>query len=76
MGIVPGFKNGSCSVTACKCYYNARSGWVFGYGEEELIKESSSNRSVCKNGIVYIKRHCFEPQEFCEKFLRPEAKSS
>ena len=27
---------------ACKCYYNGRSGWIFGYGEEELINESSA----------------------------------
>ena len=51
VGKVPGFKTGSCSVMACKCYCNARSGWGFEYGDEELTKESSTNRSVCENEI-------------------------
>ena len=36
---------------ACKCYCNSLSGWGFGYGGEERTKESSANRSDCKNGI-------------------------
>ena len=36
---------------AGKCSCNARSGWGNGYGDEEPTKESSANRSVCKNGI-------------------------
>ena len=61
---------------ACKCYCNARSGWGVRYCDEEVTKESSANRSVRKNGIVYRKRHCLEPEEFCKKFLRPEATGS
>ena len=38
-------------VMACKCYCNACSGWGFGYGDKEPTKESSANRSVCKNRI-------------------------
>ena len=51
VGKVPGFKKGSCSVMVCKCYCNACSCWGFGKGDKELTKESSANRSVCKNGI-------------------------
>ena len=40
---------------ACKCYCNSRSDQGFGYGDEELTKESSANRSDCENGIQSAK---------------------
>ena len=51
VGKVSGLKKGSCSVMASKCYCYARSGWGFGYGDDELTKESLGNTSVFKNGI-------------------------
>ena len=35
----------------CVNVMKANTGWGFGYGDEELTKESSANTSDCKNGI-------------------------
>ena len=51
VGKVSGLKKGSCPVMASKCYCYARSDWGFGYGDDELTKESLGNTSVFKNGI-------------------------
>ena len=48
----------------CKCYCNTRIGWGFGYGDEELTKESSENRNVCKNGISTENRIAWNRKNF------------
>ena len=68
-GKVPGLKKSCYPVMACKCFCNACSGWGFGYGDEELTKESPTNRSDCKDRISVESGIAWNCRNFAKSFL-------